>query len=189
MAHPQHAIALDSCSLLNLFASRRFPAIAAAMAHPFVIADRVQAEALYVRRGGSADDANERELVDTAVLVAAQVLTVVSLSPEEMNAFVLFAAEVDDGEAATAALALNCGYDVVTDDGKALRLLRAHVSYVHHYSTLEVLKLWADRNKVDAAELHAVLVAVRDRANFLPPRRDPLRAWAEAILATPPAST
>lgn len=189
MIPPHGAIALDSCCLLNLYASGHFAAIAAALPHRLVIADRVQAEALWVRRGGTGDDADARDLVDTATLVAASTLSVVVLAPPELADFVRFAAEVDDGEAATAALALHRGYDVATDDGKARRLLRTHVPHAHLYSTLDMLKHWADTSSVPAADLRAVLTAVRDRASFLPPKRDELRSWAESILAAPPPTS
>lgn len=189
MVSPHRAIALDSCCLLNLYASGRLAEIADALPHRLLVADRVQAEALWVRRGGTGDDADARDLVDTATLVAAGTLSVEVLAPPELADFVRFAIEVDDGEAATAALALHRGYDVATDDGKARRLLRTHVPHAHLYSTLDMLKHWADMSSVPIADLRAVLVGVRDRASFLPPRRDQLRAWAEAILTTPPPTS
>lgn len=175
-------IALDNCSLLNLYASGRFQAIVGAVARPFVVEARVHAEALYIRRGGTGEDADEREQVDCATLVASGALAVATLSPIETATFVTFAAEVDDGEAATAALALHRGYDVATDDGKALRLLHSQVPAARCYSTLELIKYWADITGAQRDVLRETLVAVRERGNFLWPKRDPLRAWAEAIV-------
>lgn len=178
-----NTIALDSCSLLNLYASGRFQAIVGAVARPFVVAERVHAEALYIRRGGTGEDADEREQVDCPALIASGALALATLSPTETATFVMFAAEVDDGEAATAALALHRGYDVATDDGKALRLLHSHVPAARCYSTLELLKHWSDTAGVQRDVLREALVAARERGNFLWPKRDPLRAWAEAIMS------
>lgn len=181
-----HIILLDACSLLNLYASNRFQAIATAMGWTFVLVDRAQTEALYVRRGGAGEDAGEREQVDSAALISAAVLSVVTLLPGEITTFAAFADDVDDGEAATCAVAFHRGYDVATDDRKARRLLREHIPHVYCYSTLELLKLWADGTAAAADDLRETLIAVRDRGNFLPPKADPLRAWWEATLAPHP---
>jgi hypothetical protein len=51
------------------------------------------------------------------------------------------------------------------------------------YSTIEVLKIWAEFTQADPATLARTLIVVRDRGNFLPPRGEPLRAWWDAAIS------
>lgn len=176
---------LDSCSFLNLYASDRLAAIAAALGRPIVISDTVHKEALYVFRGGDGDDAGDIISVDCAPLIAQGVLSVVALASDELSTFVDLARSVDDGEAATVALALHRAYAVVTDDGKAINLLRTRAPHLPHHSTLAVLKAWMDHVALPSAEAQVVLKAICQRGHFEFPRRDPLRDWAPAVLGGP----
>lgn len=53
-------ILLDACCLLNLYATRRLDEILVAVQGRFAAAERVAAEALYIRRGGDGEDADGR---------------------------------------------------------------------------------------------------------------------------------
>jgi hypothetical protein len=79
-----------------------------ALSCQFGIARHVANEAMYV--GSSSDADEDREPVDLDPMIRAGLLTVLDLgSPAEFSGFVGFAAELDDGEAATCALAVHRG--------------------------------------------------------------------------------
>jgi predicted nucleic acid-binding protein len=179
---------LDACCLLNIYASGCVEAISEAMGCSFVIAEAVSKEALYVRRGGGGADASDREAVDLTALLTNKVLSIVTLDAAELATFLSFASQVDDGEAATCAIAVHRGLALATDDRKARRLLQAHAAHLRLYSTLDLLKHWADHHQTEATVLARTLIMVRDRGNFLPPRSDPLRPWWHTHIVPPPAA-
>lgn len=176
-------ILLDACCLLNLYATQRLDEILVALQGHFGVAERVAAEALYLRRGGSGEDADEKDPVDIGPLVASGSLAVHAVeTPEEAASYVRFAAELDDGEAMTCALALHRRAVVATDDRKALRVLAAQAPQIGVRSTAQLLREWADYSNLAPTELRTVLTDVRQRARFAPGRHDPLHAWWEAAL-------
>jgi len=175
---------LDACCLLNIYASDRLDTIAEALSCSFMISEAVGREALYIRRGGSAEDANDREAINLTALENRGVLSITALDEEELVTFLSFASQMDDGEAATCALAFHRSLPLATDDRKARRLLQGQAPHLHLYSTLEILKIWADHHQVDPTTLAQVLIAVRDRGNFLPPKADLLREWWVTSIAS-----
>ena len=174
----REALLLDCCSLLNLYATRLLPEVIRAIPYRVIVAQTVVAEGTYVLKGGSGDDAGERELVDIEPLVQDGLITVWNLETEaEYTSLVNFAAEVDDGEAATCALALHRGGMVVTDDGKTRRVLPRLAPGVNSLTTSEVMKLWADAAHVGHEILRNALLDIQTRGNFICGKRDPLLAW------------
>jgi predicted nucleic acid-binding protein len=167
---------LDACVVLNLVAGRRVVEIVGASPGPVVVAETVVAEAVYVRRGGSGDEANEREQVDLRPFLDRGSLQVVSANEDELTTFVDLTADLDDGEAMTVALAIHRGYTVASDDRRVARALAGRAPL---RSTLDLIRRWAERDRVEAAEVRAVLVDVRERGNYLPSRAHPHRAWWE----------
>ena len=100
---------------------------------------------------------------------------------DDQATFVALAALVDDGEAATGALALHRGCAVATDDRKARRVFGEFMPDVPLVSTLELMKLWADESQIPLDELRAAMDAMRDRASYVPSSRDPLFEWWASI--------
>jgi len=173
-------VLLDACCLLNFYAAGCCEAIAEALGCSFVIAEAVSKEALYILRKDTAEESTAREAVDLSGLIGSGILSIVSLAEAERTAFLAFAGQVDDGEAATCALAIHRRLPLATDDRKARRLLQAQAGAPRLYSTIEVLKIWAEYTQANAVTLARTLITVRDRGNFLPPRGEPLREWWEA---------
>ena len=174
---------LDSCSLLNLFGSGRCEDILGAISGTAVIVDRVASETIYVYHGGQRSDARQRQPVNIPRLVEAGLLLVVGLETDaEAVTFVNLAAELDDGEALTCALAIHRGGAVATDDRKALRLLRDTAPHVPTYRTSELIKQWSDGVSLPGSDLRRLLIDVQERASFIPPRDDPLRGWWESLV-------
>jgi predicted nucleic acid-binding protein len=176
-------ILLDACCLLNLYATRCREEILTVVEGRFAVVERVAAEALYTRRGGSGEDADEKDAVDMGQLIARGLLEVLTVeTAEEAASYVGFAAELDDGEAMTCALALHRGAAVATDDRKALRLLASRAPQIRVRSTTQLIKEWAEGAHVLPGELRNVLIDVRQRARFAPGRHDPLHAWWDAAM-------
>lgn len=169
---------IDACSLLNLFGSRRCEEILRVIPGACAIVDRVAQEAIYVFRGGDGPDARERERVDIEPLRQVGLLRGIGVETDaEAATFVALAAELDDGEALTCALAIHRGAAVVTDDRKALNLLRARAPDVDVFTTSQLVRRWAETNSVTAAAVRAALLDIQDRARFIPSRSDPLYVW------------
>jgi len=182
---PGTIVLLDACCLLNFYAAGCCQAIAESLGCSFAVAEAVSKEALYILHEDVAEDPAAREAVNLSGLIGNGVLSIVSLAEAERTTFLAFAIQVDDGEAATCALAIHRQLPLATDDRKARRLLQAQTSAPSLYSTIEVLKLWAEYTQADPVTLAGTLIAVRDRGNFLPPRGEPLRAWWDAAISAP----
>lgn len=178
-----HTALIDCCSLLNLYASRRLPEILGALPVRCAVAELAAAEALYVLRGGDGDDAGEHEPVDLEPLYAAGLLKVWPLRTDaEYAAYVAFAAELHDGEAATCALATLYGAAIITDERKTRRVLAARASAVAVVTTSQVMAHWATTARCEPPALRAALLDVQTRGRFRPGRQDPLRTWWENAL-------
>jgi hypothetical protein len=182
MPPTSHTI-LDACSLLNLFASRYIEDILR-LSYIFHIAEAVHKETLYIRRGGNGEDAEEHDLVDLAPLLSSNLLVVDALgSAVELASYIQFATQLDDGEAMTCALASHRNWQVVTDDRKVPRVLRAVAPHINCRTTLDVLKEWVDTAGIDDATLKDILLDIRKRANYFPAVSHPLKYWWDNILA------
>ena len=176
-------VLLDCCSLLNLYATRRLEEILGSLRVRFAIAELVAGEAEYVLRGGDGVDAAEREQVDLQPLVLAGRLDIWRPESEaEYVSLVNFAAELDDGEAMTCALALHRGAAVVTDDRKTLNLLPRLAPPVSALTTSQVIRSWTESSRIDRATLQAVLIDIQARARFTPGKYDPLVGWWKGIV-------
>lgn len=175
---PLSLYVLDACSLLNLLASRRFADIARGTPALLVIPDLAAVEIRFVRRGGTGADADEREPVDLGDFQADRLLVVANLdTSSELASFVAFAAQMDDGEAASCAIVVNRGGTLVTDDRKARCIMAQAFPATRLLATSEVIKAWADEARLGPNDLSHVLVDIEQRGNFRPGRNDPLEGW------------
>ena len=169
----------DACVVINLVATGRSNEILAASDHrllvPRIVADH---ELGYLDIAGS--DPLERELIDLAPLVGAGSALVVDLVAEELDEFVIFARDVDDGEAAALAIARHRELRIATDDRKAQRVASQAQPSIAIIRTSELLRTWSEN--VPPAEVSAALRAIRDRAHYLPRSSDPNYAWWEELL-------
>jgi predicted nucleic acid-binding protein len=170
---------LDACSLINLVASGLQPAhIATAINREFIVTTIAAEESLYVA-GRSNDD--PAEPVSVEALAAPGQLTITSLTPDELASFVALAKSVDDGEASTLAVALERGIEFATDDRRAIRL--AGELGVTVVTTPQLMRSWAERSGVTAADIRVTLTSVERRGNFSPRRGDPEREWWARIVS------
>ena len=170
----ERQLSLDACVLINLCATGRISELAATLAIRFVVAREVSGETLGLR---SEDDGAERTPIELGVLVRAGVLEVVDLAGEEVATFVRVAERLDDGEAATLALAVHRGLALLTDDRAALRLIASEYAGLEVLSTARILRRYCEQARLPAGEIAACLVAVEERASFFPTRLDPDGDW------------
>ena len=175
---------LDACAVLNLYATRRMGPILAAVDGPVAVADVVAREAQFVLRGGTGEDAREREPVDLQPLLNDGLLEVISSGvEEELLTYIDLSQEVGEGEAMTAALAIHRGCIVVTDDRKASRVLIARGVVLR--TSLDLIRVWSESQIVTRAVLRTALTDLRQRGNYDLQRGHPLREWWDEVMSSP----
>lgn len=190
-------VLLDACCLINLFASGHGEEILRALPHRWAIARYVVEEEILEIEVEALDEANEppnstrtrrplrpllAELLEKGLMEELDVG-----SEEEQAELVRFAAELDDGEAHTCALAIVRHGRVATDDRKAIRVLRSAWKSRGHEGepvlrTSELLFSWADAQRIARPNLVRIVRAIARQASFFPPRSDPyLERWMELL--------
>ena len=124
-----------------------------------------------------------REPVDLTSLLEEGLIQLMCLEhPAEEISFIDLAANLDDGEAVTGALAFRRGWSVATDDRKARRVLGQLNTPADLISTLELLKLWAEETRVSRDEVGAAMAEMQSSASYRPGARDPLYEWWRSIV-------
>jgi predicted nucleic acid-binding protein len=93
----------------------------------------------------------------------------------ELDAFVRFAAALDDGEAACLAIALSREWTVATDDKKAIRL--ATSAGVPVITTPAIIKKWMDITKPTEEQIAEVIHRIERFAKFQPNRSNADYGW------------
>lgn len=166
-------VAVDACVLLNLMGSGRpLTEFAIAAGFTFMVVIQAEREVLWL----DPDDPDDpREAIDLEPLVLNGELQRLALRNEEMARFVELARALDDGEAATLAVAESRGLAVATDDRKARRILSTLHRPPAVTSTAAIARAWSVGRSEQ--EVRACLGSMERRASFLPPRNDPDGEW------------
>lgn len=175
---PRTSLLLDACIVINLAATNRLHDVAQALEYTFTLVRQTAAEAGYLR------DTADGDLILTPIDLTrydSECLNVISLTPAEYPTYVELARVVDDGEAATITVAAERAMPLATDDRKARRLC-AELQVPEPLRTLGILHAYADAMHLPHAELRDLLIKIRDRASYQPPRSDPDRKWWEDII-------
>jgi hypothetical protein len=144
------AVVVDACCVINLAAADALDTWLGELGLRWMLPGAILAEALFLRRSrepaaddvgsSTADPTREPILLDS---LAPGLLTVVRPETEvELAAYVTFASELDDGEAMALAIAQSRGWQLATDDRKAIRL--AGEAGVPVLTTPTVVKRWVD---------------------------------------------
>lgn len=172
-------ILLDACVAINLAATDSIEGIAATLHITFGIVRQAEAEAGHLR------DIIDGELVHTPIdlrqFVSGEALDLLELVPSEFALYLELAAIVDDGEAATIAVAIQRGLEIATDDRRARRLCEER-HLAEPVRTVALLHSYADAAKLSGDQVREMITKVRDRASFQPPRADPnLKWWTDHI--------
>lgn len=171
----------DACVLLNLLASGRFDDIATGCGLRFAVVSEVAGEALYLRDAAS----GEHEPVDLQVFIARGLLEVFALKGQaEQLRFIELAVDLDDGEAASIAIAEARGFALATDDIKARALIQRRAVKIKLWSTFELLRQWQSKAGTTDGELGGVLTNIANRAKFRPKQGHPeFGWWSKAVSA------
>jgi predicted nucleic acid-binding protein len=169
---------VDACVLINLVATGHIDEIVAANEMNLIAVEEVVEETLYIREAANPNQLRE---IDMNRLQAMGSVGVVRLERPEEEKFVEFAARLDDGEAATLAVAMNRSLTVATDDRAALRLIVELNLEVETVSTADLLRGWADSDP-DAGEIIVEALRKIERlASFRPNAADPNHNWWRAL--------
>ena len=140
----------------------------------FTMARIAAEEVLYLAPIGTA---GTREEIDVMGYTPRGDLRLTELRPPEWSTFLKLAQQVDDGEAATIAIANERNWPLATDDRKAQRLARANTPPLKFVTTTTLLRCWATENDEPAPRISAALRNIEARGAFAPRRNDPDRAW------------
>lgn len=174
---------LDACVLINLMVSRiPMPELASASSMGFAVVEEVANEIGYLRNASGVESPVEKQF-----LMRANKIEVLSLRQQENAGLVRFAALVDDGEAATLALAEARSLPVATDDRKARRVAREFCSTIELESTSSILRRWSA--EVEPGRIAEALLRICTEASYIPPRDDPNHGWWSEALGRCSTST
>lgn len=172
---------LDSSVVINVLATGQAVEVLRVLRAGVGICAGVDDEVLFLR-GEAPSDPPER--ICLSRLVDAGVLERFSLAGSaEVASYVDLAADLDDGEAMTIAIAAQRGFAVATDDRKARRIaMERYGDALVLVRTTDVLRAWVLDSYLDDVTVRAVLNRVESIARFRPANDDPLRDWwAEAV--------
>lgn len=164
---------------INLAAATSLDQIADALPLTFVIVRQAASEAGYLR------DIVRGTVVLTPInleqFMSSETLDIRDLAATELALYLELASTVDDGEAATIALAIHQGVDLATDDRRARRLC-AERRLAEPARTVALLRAYTEAAQLADDDVRTMLIRVRDRASFLPARSDPdLKWWNDHI--------
>ncbi|WP_254446764.1 hypothetical protein [Dolichospermum sp. UHCC 0259] len=132
-------IILDACCVLNLCASGQFLAILKSLPAEIVVTTVVRERELNTLQSLKEEE-NDAVLEFETAITQGWLKVVDFESEEEEESFVNYAAFLDDGEAATFAIAVHRKWAVATDDDKAIKFLKKNFPYLQILSTPEIIK-------------------------------------------------
>jgi predicted nucleic acid-binding protein len=138
------AVVLDTSVVLNLLATGVGRAILESLELDCFVCSAVVDETIYIR---SDDPTRPPEVASIDPWILSGAVKVISPdSPLEEAIYVLFAADLDDGEAMSLAICRARGYALATDDRKARRIA-GHLALpgVDLLSTSQILHYWGSR--------------------------------------------
>ena len=163
------SIVLDACVLLNLFATGRVDDILGSLPSRCLVSPYVRRETLwYLAPSSEGSDKMERCDISLQPVVAAGLLEVVDLTPEEQSAFVELARYLGDGEAASGAIASGRSAAVATDDARARQVFEHRTPPLAVVGTSTLLRFWEVRSGTSRADVAATLRAIQLGARYYP---------------------
>lgn len=171
---PCRKILLDACVAINLAATGCLDRIANTLEVTFAMAGQAAAEVGYLR------DMVGGQVVLTPINLrqfeSGEIVEILELTPAELELYIELAAIVDDGEAATIAIAVRRHMDLATDDRRARRLCQER-DLAEPARTVSLLRAYADAAHLADDQIQQIITSVRERASFQPSRSDPELKW------------
>lgn len=131
----------------------------------------VEHELLYLAAGLTSENSSLVEiLAETGVVT-------VAMQEDEEEQFLALASQLDDGEAISAAIAMERSWAIATDDRRVPTVLAKAGAAMRVVTTPELVKHWAEHAQVDSLMLRSVLAEIETKARFRPWRSYPLYTW------------
>lgn len=172
---------LDACIAINLLATNRIEDISKVLDIRFLMVAQAAKECGEVHMVQQTQVVRRRSAPPNDVPFA----EVLALDKSEIEAYVELARDIDDGEAATIAVARSRSLHMATDDRKARRIATS-VGLAAPIATTTMLRNYANAACLTAAELAMILRSVRDQANYVPRHVDDNIDWWLNAIAIPP---
>jgi len=178
----QSHLILDACCVLNLCASGDFISILKTIPAQVAVTEVVKYQELKTLQSLIFKDNHGGIQLEQSIKQG--LLLVVDFESElEEQTFVNYVFEMgDDGESATFAIASHRRWSVATDDKKAISFFREVEPALQIFSTLEIIKHWAEMTNPSSNELKNVLNAVREKGRYLPSQKHPLFSWWQSAI-------
>jgi predicted nucleic acid-binding protein len=169
---------LDACCVLNFCASGQLLAILKSIPVQVAVTQIVRDKELKTLQ--HLEDEENDSATQFEAAIAQNLLIIVDFeSEEEAESFVNYAANLDDGESATGALAFHREWAMATDDKRAISFFRKETPQIQILSTLEIVKHWSEEAGVDSQTLRDALNLIRVKARYMPHKSHPLLSWWE----------
>lgn len=169
-------VLFDSSVLINVLATNQDREILRVLPAGSGVCAAVASEALFLR---GEEPGDPRQPVTLAALTGEGLLE--RYEPEndsELALYVELAADLDDGEAMTLAIAQQRGMAVAIDDRKARRIANERFGVtLAMLRTSDVMQGWLEEGKPPHALFQAALRRIETMARFRPPNDDPRREW------------
>ncbi len=180
-------VILNACCLRNICASGCMLAILGALPIPTMIARVVynQEQPLRILHENKEGEGLVVEHIDLQPILNAGLLVMASLSSEaEYAKMVDLATVLEDGEATTAALALQRRWAIGVDGLATAALMRQHLPDVQIVSTPILIQQWVERSRPPSRTLRAALQNMHQGTGYAPPVHHPLYLWWQEVLDT-----
>ena len=169
-------VLLDSSVLINILATQQATEVLRVFRAGVGICAAVEGETLFLR---SDDPTTPVERISLDSLLADGLLQRHDLRDEaEQALYVELAADLDDGEAMTIAIAHQRGFAAATDDRKARRIAKQRFGdELVLLRTTDVIHYWAAIARPPKVTLRDLLRRIERIACYVPAKDDPLREW------------
>ena len=179
----QRFVFLDCSVLLSILATNRAGEVLRIFGAGVGVCSAVVAETLFLR-GENPSDAPERVTLDP--VINAGLLQRHELAGDtEQALYVQLAADLDDGEAMTLAIAYRRGLTAAIGDRKARRIAREQLGEeLLLLRTTEIVHAWLETAQIDKTIAGKLLRRIESIARYRPANDDPLREWWVALSAS-----
>jgi len=168
-------IIIDACALINFYASGKFDSILQKQPAQAYIVEEVKSESLFIKnfaKSGEYQPILLDHFLNTGLIKLVKLKT-----SAEKHLFVNLACQIDDGEAATLAIASSRKMQIITDDRKAIRVLKQEVPKVKQCSSLAIIKHWCESQSVSKKEIKKALKNIHECARYQPHHGHQLYDW------------
>jgi predicted nucleic acid-binding protein len=171
------SIVIDTCCLINLYASGRFAELISSNMDQAVIPAKVFDESLYIRQPSSDDpEVLENEAIELQVIKKLpNVIITDLLGSEELEKFIDLTSLIDDGESACIAIAYCRELCIASDDRKAQKVAQEH--NISCTSTPKIIKTWSSTKNITKPDILQVIHNIERFANYSPHHTSEYYAW------------